>query len=104
MTKQQMRVTWIPQVGYDAEMVIPVKDVFEGVKIMEVLANYDLFQYENRIKPDYSNMGFLEVYEDGEWCDWGGAEYEGKWFDNPKEYVEWVKTINGEWVEGEEII
>lgn len=104
MAKQQMRVTWIPQVGCDAEMVIPVKDVFEGVKIMQVLANYDLFQYENRIKPDYSNMGFLEVYEDGEWCDWGGLEYENRWFEDPVEYVEYVKTINGEWSEGEDVI
>lgn len=46
---------------------------------MDALANYDLFQLENNIKPDFSNVGGLSVYEeeiddldedyDG-WCDW----------------------------------
>ena len=38
--------------------------------MLDMLANYDLFQLENNIKPDYSNMGGLSVFEDGEWCEW----------------------------------
>jgi hypothetical protein len=46
-----------------------------------VLADYDLFQFENRIKGDYCNAGGLVVYEedsDGEgnpgWIDWSNEE------------------------------
>jgi hypothetical protein len=47
----------------------------EAVKIMDVLGEYDTFQYENNIKPDYSNVGGLEIYEDGEWVEWGDPEW-----------------------------
>lgn len=45
-----------------------------------MLANYDIFQFENHIKPDYWNVSGLEVYEaaafDGEpgWCEWYDEE------------------------------
>lgn len=34
------------------------------------LARYDQFQFCEHIKPDYANVGGLEVFEDGEWCEW----------------------------------
>ena len=37
--------------------------------LMDTLADYDLFQLEHNIKPDYSNAGGIEVFEDGEWLD-----------------------------------
>lgn len=53
----------------------------EAVKIMDVLAAYDQFQFEHRIKPDYSNAGGLRVWTldcDGDgtpgWEDWHDAE------------------------------
>jgi hypothetical protein len=51
-----MRVWWIPQIPGKAFRV-PVASLEEGVKLLIVLADYDLFQYKNRIKPDYSNAG-----------------------------------------------
>jgi len=39
---------------------VDVDSVDEGVKLMTVLADYDAFQYDNNIKPDYSNIGGLE--------------------------------------------
>ena len=40
------------------------------VKLEDVLAQYDAFQFENDIKPDYSNMTFIQSKDDdGEWGD-----------------------------------
>jgi superinfection exclusion protein gp17 len=64
-----LKVWWVPQIpGKPFE--VGVESVAQAKFLTEVLANYDLFQFENRIKPDYSNTGGLSVYEDGEWCDW----------------------------------
>ncbi len=49
---------------------------------MDVLAYYDQFQYENRIKPDYSNAGGLQMFDplddtdspEGSWVDWCDEE------------------------------
>ena len=49
---------------------VPIEDIAEGRKILDTLARYDLFQLENKIKPDYSNTGGLQVFDDGEWIDW----------------------------------
>ena len=72
-----LRVWWIPQVPgkpfYQA-----VTSLVEAKLLLNALAEYDTFQFENRIKPDYCNAGGLQVYEaeleslDGQdgWCDW----------------------------------
>jgi hypothetical protein len=64
-----LRVWWIPQVPMEA-FNVDVQTPQEAHKILQVLADYDLFQYENRVKPDYANAGGLNVFEDGEWCSW----------------------------------
>lgn len=64
-----LRVWHIPQLPMDAFYVL-VKSPEEAIKILEVLAHYDLFEFENNVKPDYSNAAGLEVYEDGEWIEW----------------------------------
>lgn len=51
-----------------------VRTVDEGKLLLVALARYDEFQFKNRIKPDYSNAGGLEVFEDGEWTDWNDAD------------------------------
>lgn len=45
---------------------IDVDSLEEAEKIIKVLADYDLFQYENNIKPDYANISGLEVYDEEE--------------------------------------
>lgn len=70
-----MKVWWIPQVpgkGFEVE----ISSLEEGVKIMEVLANYDAFQFENNIKPDYCNAGGIRV-----WCDNSDGEGTPGWED-----------------------
>ena len=71
----KLQVWWIPQVPM-AAFYVPVKSVAMGVKIMTVLANYDRFQYENNIKPDYSNAGGLQI-----WCANGDSEGKPGWED-----------------------
>jgi hypothetical protein len=64
-----VKVWWVPQVPMKA-FEFPVPDIKAGALLCDALAKYDLFQYENHVKPDYSNAGgvaFLD--EEGEWCD-----------------------------------
>ena len=56
-----MQVWWIPQIpmkSFEVEIDSPE----EGKKIMDILANYDIFQYENNIKPDYCNAGGIRIW------------------------------------------
>lgn len=68
-----LRVWWIPQVPGKA-FHVPVASPAEAQKLLTVLADYDIFQFKNRIKPDYFNAGGLEVFEDGEWCEWNSED------------------------------
>ena len=72
-TPGDLRVWWIPQIP-GKPFHVNVSSTQEAVFLMNVLADYDLFQYENHIKPDYSNVGGLEVFEDGEWFDWSDED------------------------------
>lgn len=64
-----LRVWWVPQLPMKA-FYVPVESPQEATKLLETLARYDLFQYNNNVKPDYANAGGLEVFEDGEWQEW----------------------------------
>lgn len=80
-----LRVWWIPQIPMSAFRV-PVKDIEQAKFTLVLLANYDIFQFENHVKPDYSNVGGLEVYvEDAgdgkpDWEEW--EDEEGNDIDN----------------------
>jgi hypothetical protein len=89
--KPQLRVFHIPQVPMEA-FTVPVESVEQGVHIMDVLANYDLFQLNHNIKPDYCNMNCLQILdEDGLWCDWWIELEDGNYFDDPIEYLDFLK-------------
>lgn len=85
---QKLRVWWIPQVPMDS-FYIPVSSPEEGKKVLEILAAYDSFQRDNNIKPDYSNEGGLEQWneEAGEWEDWH-IETENECYDSVDEYYD----------------
>ena len=80
-----MKVWWIPQVPMKP-FEVSISSVEEGVKILNVLADYDAFQFENKIKPDYANAGGLMVWEldDNEWVDWYDPE---TCEDDPEQYL-----------------
>jgi hypothetical protein len=67
----KLRVWWVPQVP-GKPFIVEVKDVEQAKFVMNMLADYDLFQYKNRIKPDYANAGgFQEFHEGtGTWEEW----------------------------------
>ena len=74
--QKKLQVWWVPQVPMKS-FTVDVSTVEEGVKVMRVLANYDRFQFENKVKPDYCNAGGLNQWDDdsdGEgtpgWCSW----------------------------------
>jgi hypothetical protein len=75
-TAQQLRVWWIPQVP-GKPFRQPVNSIREAKLLMDTLTKYDAFQFENNIKPDYSNVGGLETFEDGEWCEWADEDGDG---------------------------
>lgn len=89
----KLRVWWIPQVGADGgAFYIPVNTVEEGKKIMDLLAAYDAFQLQNRIKPDYCNTGGIQIWNEGnedesEWEDWW-METDEDYFDDVDDYCE----------------
>ena len=69
-----LRVWWIPQVPMGNPFRVVVKNVDEAILLINTLGKYDLYQFENNIKPDYSNAGGLEVFENGEWSEYENEE------------------------------
>lgn len=88
----KMRVWWIPQLPMKA-FTVDIENIQEGVKVINILADYDKFQYENKIKPDYCNTGGIEVFDttdktassEGSWVDWWDEET-GE--DDPHTFIE----------------
>ena len=66
----KFRIWWIPQIPMDS-FYVPVDSIQEGRKILEVLADYDIFQFEHNVKPDFSNAGGIQELTSGssEWYD-----------------------------------
>lgn len=77
-TQGQLRVWWIPQVP-GKPFNVDVANIREAKLLLKALANYDIFQYENRIKPDYCNAGGLQTWDgkEWEWEDWYDEEGNG---------------------------
>lgn len=67
--------------------IVKVKNLKEAKFVSDTLANYDLFQYENRIKPDYANATVVEQWDEDEqeWVSWFDEE---TGIDNIDEYFE----------------
>ena len=49
---------------------VPVRDLREAALLLKALADYDRFQFENNIKPDYCNTGGLMQLDEDGWWDW----------------------------------
>lgn len=87
-----LRVWWIPQLGIKNPFFVDVSSIDEAAKLVDVLARYDIFQLENKVKPDFCNVGGLQIFveDDGRgdakpgWVDW----YDEDTGENLDEYVE----------------
>jgi hypothetical protein len=81
MKNGQLRVWWIPQVPMKSFNIL-VNDLKEAKLLLDVLAEYDMFQLVNNIKPDFCNTGGLQIWdetleideEEEKWCDWYDEE------------------------------
>ena len=68
-----LRIWWVPQVPCAAfEQDVP--NIETARVVLDILAGYDDFQVQERIKGDYTNAGGLHVFEDGEWIEWRDPE------------------------------
>lgn len=102
LTQQKLRVWWKPQIPMKS-FYVDVSSVEEGVKIMDTLTQYDIFQYENNIKPDYCNAGGLMIFDpkddidgpNGSWVDWF-LDTPDNYFEDPREYLEYKRLHNFE--------
>lgn len=68
MTTNNYRVWWKPQVPMKS-FLFEVRDLEQAKILVDALADYDEFQFQNNIKPDYCNQGGIQIREDGEWVD-----------------------------------
>jgi len=57
---------------------VPVVSVGMGVKVMGILADYDAFQLEHRVRGDYTNAGGIEVFAQSPT---DGDPYWESWYD-----------------------
>lgn len=73
----KLRVWHIPQVPMKA-FYVEVKSPKEAIEVMDILADYDIFQFRNNIKPDYTNASGLQVFNEknNEWEEWYDDEYD----------------------------
>jgi len=76
----KLRVWWIPQVPGQC-FYVPVEDLQQAKFTLRLLADYDTFQFENKIKPDYCNAGGLEERLDhdqsgkeSDWYEWESSD------------------------------
>lgn len=68
-----LRVWHIPQIP-GKPFHVGVDTPQEAQRVLQVLAKYDIFQFKNKIKPDYCNVGGLAVFESGDWFEWSDPE------------------------------
>jgi hypothetical protein len=87
-----LQVYWILQVPMKS-FKVNVKTLREAKLLLDTLALYDIFQLENKVKPDY-NTGGLMIYDESEkdWADWESDD--GRNFDEIEDIeIETVKSF-----------
>lgn len=85
---KKLRVCHFPQIPCEP-FIVEVENLKQAKEICNVLANYDLFQFENKIKPDYCNTTVVEIFDDKEqeWVSWYDEE---TGIDDINEYFEFI--------------
>ena len=76
----KLRVWHMPQIPAKNDKDIfrvKVKSVSEAILILNTLWDYDNFQFERKIKPDFSNASGLEYFNGNIW-----VEYEDEFGDD----------------------
>lgn len=85
---KKLRVCHFPQIPCEP-FIVEVEDLKQAKEICNVLADYDLFQFDNKIKPDYYNTTVVEIFDDEEqeWASWYDEE---TGIDDINEYFEFI--------------
>lgn len=67
----KLRVCHMPQIPCDP-FIVDVEDLKQAKFLADTIADYDIFQYEKRFKPDYNSTTFIEMWdeEEEEWVSW----------------------------------
>ena len=88
--KMKLRVWHNPQLGSGCPTFhVEVWTIREAVGILKALADYDNYQFENKIKPDFSNAQGLQSWNtDNNWEDWEIDDEALGYYDEPEEYLE----------------
>lgn len=81
----KFRVWWIPQIPLrrgQKPFYAEAPNFKTALLIDETLGRYDIYQYENRVKPDFSNVGGIQVWDatENDWVSIDKSEY-AKWED-----------------------
>lgn len=80
------------QIGMDKKFYYSVKSVDEAWFLLNVIWDYDSFQYRNKIKGDYTSASGLQYFNenDNEWEEWydeNGCDIEEHFYGIRKEYL-----------------
>lgn len=92
----KFRVWHIPQVP-GAMFMVEVPTYAEAERLKSALADYDLFQLEHKIKPDYCNANGIQIYQhDLTDQDLIEMELDDRWvdvedMDDLESYLEFIK-------------
>lgn len=85
-----LRINYIPQIpGKPFQAIFPVdtetdfpddvefaRRLGRAAQTLDAIINFSTFEYDNRIKPDYSDMLAIERFQDGDWEDIDEEEWE----------------------------
>jgi len=98
----RFKVSHFPQVPCDP-FEVEVKSIREGALLMNTLSNYDAFLYEKKIRPDYSSALIFEIYneDDKEWESWDIEVGDGDYFEDPRDYIEYIDSLDIRTLEGD---
>jgi hypothetical protein len=53
----------------DAEFSREYAELHEAVTVLNAIADYTLMLHETALMPDYTNVGCIFMFEDGEWVE-----------------------------------
>lgn len=68
MTDAKFKAWYIPQIPGEA-FEVEVDSPAEGFKILDIISRFSLFEFENRVKPDYADAGGVVEWDESE-QDW----------------------------------
>lgn len=62
------RAWYVPQMPM-AAFEFPTATRAEATLVLDAITKFSMFEFENRVKPDYSDAGGVQEFVDGEWMD-----------------------------------